>query len=334
MTVCPLPSGYSASSPEISVERVPACPTCGASRRELFACGHDYELETCRNEWQFWQCQDCGTVWLDPRPAVETLGVIYPPHYYAYNLSEKFSPIALKGKEILDRMKFGVLFKRIGFEPKSFLDIGCGDGRYLELFAKRGVAKERIYGLELSEEPVRRLRARGFNAFTRRVEDCVEIPEASIELATMFHVIEHVADPLGVVRRISDWLVPGGILAVETPNIDSSDARLFKPRWWGGYHIPRHWTLFNAESLARLFREAGLDVIYVSYQTGHAFWMYSFHHIIRYNAHWPSPRLADWFDPVRSLLPLVACTGFDIVRRNLGARTSAMLMVARKPDSG
>ncbi len=331
MQSTPLPPGYPASSPEISTERVPACPTCGGTARASFARGHDYELETCRNEWQFWQCTTCGTVWLDPRPAVDTLGIIYPPHYYAYSMSDKVSPIALKGKAMLDRLKFGAIFKRIGFEPTSYLDIGCGDGRYLDLFAARGVAKERIYGLELSEEPVARLRARGFNAFTRRVEDCVEIPDASIELATMFHVIEHVADPLAVIRRISDWLVPGGVLAVETPNIESWDARLFKPRWWGGYHIPRHWTLFDAESLTRLFREAGLEVVYVAYQTGHSFWMYSLHHVLKYNARSPSPRLAAWFDPVRSLLPLMGFTGFDIVRRNFGARTSAMLLAARKP---
>jgi len=43
-----------------------------------------------------------------------------------------------------------------------------------------------------------------------------------------------------------------GALVVETPNLDSWDARLFKETWWGGYHIPRHWTLFDANSLRRL----------------------------------------------------------------------------------
>jgi hypothetical protein len=39
------------------------------------------------------------------------------------------------------------------------------------------------------------LRQRGYQVYQRRVEDCSEIPAGSIDLATMFHVIEHVADP-------------------------------------------------------------------------------------------------------------------------------------------
>jgi SAM-dependent methyltransferase len=326
-----LPPGYDPTRPVIPVEQVAACPTCGARSRRAFARGHDYELETCRNEWQFWQCSECGTVWLDPRPAVEALGIIYPPHYYAYAMSETISPIALKGKAMLDRWKFDAILKRVGFEPTSYLDIGCGDGRYLELFANRGIPRQRIYGLELSEEPVRRLNERGFNTYVRRVEDCIEVPDGTIDLATMFHVIEHVADPLRVLRRIVDWLAPGGVLAVETPNIDAWDAHLFKERWWGGYHIPRHWTLYDRDSLSRLFQEAGLEVVYTAYQTGHSFWMYSLHHLVKYK--WRSPRLARWFDPTRGLPMLIAFTGFDIVRRTFGARTSAMLLVGRKPGT-
>jgi 2-polyprenyl-3-methyl-5-hydroxy-6-metoxy-1,4-benzoquinol methylase len=325
----PLPSGFSPHAPEISIEHIPFCPVCRSANRTHFASGHDYELETCRNEWNFWQCGECRAVWLDPRPAEAELGVIYPRNYYAYHRLEKVSSIARKGKELLDRIKFNGFLKRTGM-PNSFLDIGCGDGRYLDLFERRGISKDRIYGLELSEEPARRLRERGYQVYQRRVEDCSEIPARSIDLATMFHVIEHVADPARVVRRVAEWLSPGGALVVETPNLDSWDARLFKERWWGGYHIPRHWTLFDANSLRRLFEESGLTVQHCAYQTGHSSWMNSFHHVTKYNSRSPSPRLAKWFELPKGLPMLIAVTGFDIVRRTLGARTSAILMVARK----
>jgi 2-polyprenyl-3-methyl-5-hydroxy-6-metoxy-1,4-benzoquinol methylase len=254
-----LPPGFSPHAPEISIEYVPCCPVCGSANRNHFASGFDYELQTCCNEWNFWRCAQCETVWLDPRPAATELGVIYPLNYYAYNRSEKVSSLARRGKEILDRIKFNGFLKRTGI-PSSFLDTGCGDGRYLDLFARYGISKERIYGLDLSEEQVKRLRQRGYHVYQRRVEDCSEIPAAAIDLATMFHVIEHVADPVGVVHRIAEWLSPGGALVVETPNLDSWDARLFKERWWGGYHIPRHWTLFDVNSLRHLFERGGLTV--------------------------------------------------------------------------
>ena len=56
-------------------------------------------------------------------------------------------------------------------------------------------------------------------------------------------------DPVLTLARIRDWLAPGGLLALETPNLDSWDARLFCARWWGGYHFPRHWVLFDPQSI-------------------------------------------------------------------------------------
>ena len=286
-------------------------------------------METCSNRWDFWQCDVCSAVWLDPRPAVSELAAIYPPTYYAYQIEQKVSALSLKGKEVLDRMKFAGVLRTIGAEPRSYLDIGCGNGRYLDVFAKRGISKDNIYGLELSDSQIKELQLRGYKAFNRRVEDCEEIPPGSIDLATMFHVIEHVADPKTVVERIATWLSEGGHLVIETPNINSVDARIFKKTFWGGYHIPRHWTLFNEKSLRQLFEAAGLKVISLNYQTGHSFWMYSFHHIVKYKLR--MPRLARWFDPLVGMPFLIAFTGLDIIRRTLGFRTSAMLLVAQKP---
>lgn len=326
----PRPSNYSPNAPEIATEAVVSCPVCAHTSRERIASGYDYEIETCANEWVLWRCDACTAVWLDPRPATSELGVIYPPTYYAYEMDKNISPLAIKGKEWLDRKKFAGVLKIIGREPASFLDIGCGNGRYLEMFAKRGMPREKIYGLELSDSKISELRKRGFNAYCRRVEDCSEIPPGSIDLATMFHVIEHVADPLEVIEKIGTWLSKDGHLVLETPNIASLDARLFNETYWGGYHIPRHWTLFNAQSLAQLLDRAGFELEHLSYQTGHSFWMYSFHHVLKYNARLPMPRLAQWFSPTQGLAFLLAFTGFDLVRRSIGFRTSAMLAVARK----
>jgi hypothetical protein len=146
-------------------------------------------------------------------------------------------------------------------------------------------------------------------------------------------VIEHVEQPVAVVRRLAESLTPGGVLALETPNLDSWDARLFRQQYWGGYHIPRHWHLFTPQTMTRLLTSAGLDVVTIEYQTGHSFWLYSIHHRLRYGTP-PRPRLAAHFNPIGgSLLALAAVTAFDKARAALGAATSAMLVIARKPDS-
>lgn len=318
-------------SPIIDVETIPCCPVCNGDNFSNFASGFDYELLTCANHWHFVQCRACTHVWLNPRPAIGALPVIYPKHYYAYNYAQDINPIAVKAKELLDGRKMKSIVAALGRPPRSFLDIGCGDGRFLRLMEKLGVPRTSNYGLELDEKVIAPLGQAGFQAFCERVEDCRRIPENSLDLITMFHVIEHVDDPAAVIRQAARWLAPGGVLAVETPNLDSMDARLFHSTYWGGYHVPRHWNLFRAETLARLFEDCGLKVIGTRYQTGHSFWMYSVHHWLRYQGR-PQPGLARWFDPFKGLPFLAAFTAFDKLRAAIGCKTSAVLMLATKRD--
>jgi 2-polyprenyl-3-methyl-5-hydroxy-6-metoxy-1,4-benzoquinol methylase len=318
------------AAPLIGTEAIGRCDVCGDTASREVAAGYDYELLTCRNLWRFAACATCSQVRLDPRPAIGELDVIYPPTYYSYNYDD-LSALARKGKEVMDRRKLRGIVRRAAATPASYLDVGCGDGRYLETVRSLGVPASGAHGLELDAAVVDRARARGLQVTCERVEDCDRFAPGSLDLITAFHVIEHVASPRAVVERLVEWLAPGGVLAIETPNIDSLDARRFADGWWGGYHIPRHWHLFRPETMTRLLASCGLEVDAIEYQTGHAFWMYSLHHRLRYGAH-PRPRLARRFDPLESVVPLVGFTGFDRVRAMLGARTSAMLHLARKPD--
>ena len=316
-------------APLIRTEMVPACPVCGGLQQTEFASGFDYELLTSINLWYFVQCADCRHVWLNPRPAVSELGIIYPPTYYAYNYG-KISPIARAAKAALDKRKMKKILRSCASPPKSYLDIGCGDGRFLRVLGDLGVPRSALYGLELDQRVVDHLREEGYPAVQcARVEDAAGIPSAAVDLITMFHVIEHVDNPATVIRRIHGWLSPGGIFALETPNLDSLDARLFHKSYWGGYHIPRHWNLFTPETISRLLDDNGMEVVSIGFQTGHSFWMYSLHHVVRYGGG-SRPVMGGWFDPVRSLAGIAGFTGFDLLRGAAGAKTSAMLVLARK----
>jgi 2-polyprenyl-3-methyl-5-hydroxy-6-metoxy-1,4-benzoquinol methylase len=330
-SLAPPPEFVQRDPPLIEVEEVPSCPVCGDGRYHEHAVGFDYELLTCRNAWRFVRCDACGHVWLNPRPALSALHTIYPPHYYAYNYRQQINPLAVRGKELLDRLKMRHILRYLPTAPQSYCDIGCGDGRFLKVMERRGVRRENNYGLELDERVVQSLTEQGYRVFCERAETCEQIGAGSLDLVTMFHVIEHVDAPAVLARKVADWLAPGGVFAVETPNLDSLDARWFGERHWGGYHIPRHWSLFTPASLARLLEEAGLEVIGLKYQTGHSFWMYSLHHRLRYGAR-PHPRLAKWFNPLRGLPMLMLFTAFDRLRAALGFRTSSMLMMARRPS--
>lgn len=326
-----LPPNFEKTAPVISTTEVPTCNVCGSAGQNDYSYGYDYELQTCANLWKFVECSNCGMVRLNPRPSIEELSVIYPPTYYAYNMSEEMSPIAIKGKFFLDNLKFKQILKNAKPNYSSFLDIGCGDGKYLNLLgSKYGLKNENLYGLELDDDAVEKLRKKGYRAYNQRVEECQTIKPNSIDIATMFHVIEHVDDPQNVLKSIHNWLTKDGILAIETPNIDSWDARLFKKTFWGGYHIPRHWHIYNTKSLKQAMENAGYEVVAIKYQTGHSFWLYSFHHLLKYNARKRFPNFSKRFDPCRSLFFLILFTGWDKLRGMLGFKTSAVLMIGKK----
>ena len=203
-----LPEEFRGTS-EISVEEVPDCFICGAQSYSDYAFGYDYELRTCSNLWRFVQCNECGFVWLNPRPALSELSVIYPPTYYSYDIESSVNPIALKGKALLDRLKFESILSCLDRKPESYLDIGCGDGRYLKLMEKmNGISPSSLYGIELSREPVEKLLQEGYQVFHKRAEEVFEIEPNSLDLITMFHVIEHVANPADSSTRALRTPVP------------------------------------------------------------------------------------------------------------------------------
>jgi SAM-dependent methyltransferase len=312
----------------ISTVEVSNCPICDSAERTGIASGHDYEYGTCGNEWFFWECISCRHAWLDPRPADAAIGVIYPTNYYSYDYEKNISTLAVKGKAWLDRRKFSSLRALLPGDATSYLDVGCSTGRFLKLAVETGIPAAGVAGIELDATLVQKLTAEGLQVECARVEDSAILRSRFFDLITMFHVIEHVADPRAVIRALANSLSDGGVLAMETPNRRSLDARLFRNRYWGGYHIPRHWHVFTPDSIGQALEDAGLELLTIRYQTGHSFWLFSFHHLLKYR--FGLGRLAQMVHPLHSLPALLAVTVFDIVRAALGMRTSAMLVVARK----
>ena len=315
-------------APLIGTVSVPLCPVCGGSQRTRIATGQDYEYQTCGNEWHIWECGVCTHAWLDPRPGVDTMGTIYPPNYYSYDYEKSINPIAVRGKAFLDSRKFLKLLSFLNRPIQSYLDVGCSTGRFLRLAEKFGVEQQDAAGIELSAPLIQKLREEGFSVECAKVEESSLVAQRRFDLVTMFHVLEHVADPKAVADKLASAINEGGILAIETPNLQSWDAKLFRDRYWGGYHFPRHWHIFTPKSLTKLLRESGLDIVAVHYQTGHAFWLFSLHQLLRYGKNMPGA--ASMVHPLRSLPALIMVTAFDLVRALLGFKTSAMTVVARK----
>jgi len=115
---------------------------------------------------------------------------------------------------------------------------------------------------------------------------------------------------------------------LESARMDgANDARIFRRGYWGGYHIPRHFYLFDASTLSRLLVEQGFEVVSVRSILSPAFWVYSVH-----NALADSPRLrrlARWFH-AQSPLPMAVAAAIDVVQIATRRQSTNLQLLARK----
>ncbi|HVT65509.1 MAG TPA: class I SAM-dependent methyltransferase [Mycobacteriales bacterium] len=332
-----------AQDPEapIRTEDVP-CTGCGAHDDDVLFEGREHEYRnTTSASFPIVKCKACGLVRLNPRPAVSELGRIYPAEYYAYHLVHDDGGSPGLGERIKAKRyqkRFRKLLERAapGNGTARVLDVGCADGRLLTWY-RDAIPGRKIetFGIDIGEEAVERARAAGHIAVSGRFEKDQELPDGTFDLIVASHVIEHVDDPVGFARRAAQLLKPGGVFMFATPNVDSADVRRFG-RFWGGWHFPRHWTLYDPESAQRLAQQIGLNVEQISYEVNPVFWNWTFHAWLRDRrgddfADKVFPPVSIFQPGVQSFVLLSVFTIVDILQKLITGKTGSMQVELRRP---
>jgi SAM-dependent methyltransferase len=131
------------------------------------------------------------------------------------------------------------------------LDLGAGDGRLAAALAGSG---HRVTAVE----PFRAVPAvPGITVLRESVEE-VELPEQSFDAAVVWHVLEHLEEPLAALERVRRWLVPGGRVLVGVPNLASLQAQLGGERWFQ-LDVQRHVVHFTPLGVVILLERAGFS---------------------------------------------------------------------------
>jgi 2-polyprenyl-3-methyl-5-hydroxy-6-metoxy-1,4-benzoquinol methylase len=225
-----------------------ACKFCASPGLEL-SCRKD-SIDVVR-------CRACGLIYSCASPSDTEL-----EHHYS---EEYFEPY-LKSSGVHERRRFRKRIREIKrlMPGGKLLDVGSGVGWFLKLAADEGYS---TMGVDVSPWACEYARTHfTLDVFTGDFKDAGIAP-GSLDVITLWHILEHVRDPQGFLRDINRLLKDGGLLAMEIPNIASRMARAAGVYWQ--LMAPReHLSYFTPQTAVRLLSDAGFRII----QTQTYFW--------------------------------------------------------------
>ncbi len=160
-----------------------------------------------------------------------------------------------RGAEVVLRQEFArtVEFIRTRRDGGRLLEVGCAYGFFLH----EAKAYFDVTGIELAADAAAHARGGGLNVLTGMADEPTLQRLGSFDVIVMLDVIEHLPDPVDMLRLLGRHLAPSGIVVITTGDFGSLVARLSGKRW-RLMTPPQHLWFFTPDSLARMARSAGL----------------------------------------------------------------------------
>lgn len=230
------------------------CDNCGNSEATCLYKNRDY---ISGETFALLRCNTCGLTRTQFDFTQRNLSLYYDPTYYGH-----------EGRRFPAFIEWGVARFRedrvktiLQHHPQagSILDIGCGRGLMLRSFQKRGWE---VVGTEFSAELAQSIQERyGFPVYSTPHLEACHLEVNSLDVVTLWHVLEHLLHPIQTLQEIARILKPQGILLIEVPNLDSWQAKVGRGRW---FHLdcPRHLYHFSQMELKHILSKHGFRVLH------------------------------------------------------------------------
>ncbi|MDM1502136.1 class I SAM-dependent methyltransferase [Myroides marinus] len=243
------------------------------------------DFSVSKEKFELYMDENYQLLKTEPFPELDKLGSYYEsPNYISHTDSKKtfFDKVyqAVKSKAIQSKYK---ILEDINITKGVLLDIGCGTGEFLVEGNNRGW---NVLGYEPNEGARKLSIEKGISI----VNELSEVEDHSVNVITMWHVLEHVVDLDEQISTLKRILKKGGTLIIAVPNYNSYDAKYYG-KYWAAYDVPRHLWHFSQMSIPLLFNPYGFELVekypmlfdsfYVSllseqYKTGKKNWFKAF----------------------------------------------------------
>jgi SAM-dependent methyltransferase len=221
------------------------CPACArpTSHRSLFA----------KNGCDILQCAECGLGRTQHRGFDPN--AYYTEDYFSGGRPDGYADYRSAEAVLRREFSHSVSFIRTYRSGGRLLDLGCAYGFFLD----EALPFYDVAGIEIAEDAAASCRARGLRVITGMADERQLAELGTLDVITLFDVIEHLPDPREVLALCARHLAPGGIMVLTTGDFASLYARL-AGRHWRLMTPPQHLWYFTPESLRRLAGSLGLTL--------------------------------------------------------------------------
>ena len=238
-----------------------ACDICGGTSQDLLFIGSD-RLFGISGDFPLVRCQDCGLIYISPRPSYEAMAQYYPQD--DYDLYNKAAGLKDRSMDELGRLLGPRKGKIDKYRPRGrLLDIGFGDGSFLYFMKECGWD---VAGVDFNEKMVRLVNDElGISATAGQLEDA-GFSDGGFDVVTLWGVLEHVQSPSRTISEIDRITGDDALLVIYTQNAAALEARCLGHDWFI-YEVPRHLYSFTPDSLAKLLAAGGFSIAETVFET-------------------------------------------------------------------
>jgi len=167
-----------------------------------------------------------------------------------------------------------LVVEQVGF-GKKILDIGCSGGRLGQYLKKH--KKATVFGIDIASKAIKRAKKNLDKACLLNIEtDTLPFAERSFDIIICADVLEHLYQPLLVLRKLKSYLKDSGVFIFSIPNVANIEVR-----WnllWGRFDYQQigiidesHLRFFTKKTAIKLVSDAGLKVVKMDYSPGFSF---------------------------------------------------------------
>jgi SAM-dependent methyltransferase len=255
-----------------------SCPVCGNARARIIGrLKKNFLLSLSQAEWDFVQCRHCELLYISPEPSAADLRAIYVD-------SGQFDDPAYTDPArialIIEYMNgcFRAVIERSGHRDKdsvAVLEVGAGLAWMCR--AAKAVNPDNVtVAQDISPEAVHKCPWVDFYILGDMLDTRID-QRAPYDLISLTHVIEHLVDPVAVIRRCKSLLRQHGVIFITAPHRpigwrdNTSDIALWEKYSYN--HVPAHIQYFSKKSMRTLSEKAGCTLDYWSHnhEQGQAF---------------------------------------------------------------